>query len=625
LSTPLASIGALAMLAAAGVTVADVLLRWLANAGVVALNEVIGLIFAVAIAACIPAGLAKKVNLRLDLLENALPPRFASWSDGFGAATLTAFYGILAWHIAKYAGSLAAQGQTTVILSVPLAPFVYAVACIVGFGAIVQIVVTLSAFAKLRAPVSVRGGSPLAAAAVLAIFALLAAVVVYGIADFDGFAGWIRQNIGLAVALAFLLMWGCLLGLVPLASAVGLIGLVGMATIIGWAPAYSIFATEAVGFLTNSQVSTLPLFLMMGSFAAAAGISDDLYRLAQAVVGGFRGGLALATIAGCGGFGAVTGSSLATAATLGRVALPEMERRGYSVTLATGTIAAGGTLGALVPPSSPLILFALLTESSIGQLFTAAIVPALLAILLYFLVVGIYIRVAPGAAPAAQRTSKQELWEALKGSGAVVLLFGVVIGGLYAGIFTATESAAFGAVGAFLLALVRKRLKRGVFWRITAETTVTTALIYGLIFGALSFSYFMAASGVPETVTGIIKNLDLQPILIIALLLVVFLMLGCVMDSFAVMIITVPIVTPLITGMGYDLIWWGVINLAVIETGMITPPFGLNVFVLKSLLPRTSVATVFKGVLPFVLADLLKLALLVAFPFIVLALPSTMN
>ena len=169
------------------------------------------------------------------------------------------------------------------------------------------------------------------------------------------------------------------------------------------------------------------------------------------------------------------------------------------------------------------------------------------------------------------------------------------------------------------------RVSTAVFWRITAETTVTTALIYGLIFGALSFSYFMAASGVPETVTGIIKNLDLQPILIIALLLVVFLMLGCVMDSFAVMIITVPIVTPLITGMGYDLIWWGVINLAVIETGMITPPFGLNVFVLKSLLPRTSVATVFKGVLPFVLADLLKLALLVAFPFIVLALPSTMN
>lgn len=626
LTEPLATVGALAILTAACVTVADVLMRWLANSGVVALNEIISLFFAVAIAACIPAGLSRRVNLKVDLLKGALPGKFAAWLEAFGAFLLAVFYGLLAWRIETHAASLAAQGRTTVILGAPLAPFMYAVAALIALGAIVQAIVTVSETWKaMSGPETWSGGSRYAVGVVVVLLVALGAVVLYGVLDFHGLAGWVRANANLAVALSFILMWGCLLGLMPLAAVVGLIGLAGIATEIGWNPAFSAFSSEAVGFLTNSQVATLPLFLMMGSFAAVAGVSEDLYRLAQALFGGLKGGLAYATIGGCAGFGAVTGSSIATAATFGQVALPQMEKRGYSVALATGSVAAGGTLGALVPPSSPLVLYALLTESSIGQLFIAAMIPALVAIILYFGVIALQVRVFKNVAPDAQTSSLREVGDAVMRSGAVLLLFGVVIGGLYGGVFTATESAAVGAVGAFLMAWFRGRLNPKVFLQVMAETTGTTALIYGLIFGALTFSFFVAVSGVPELATAAIKGLALPPAMIVGLLLLVFLALGCVMDSFAVMIITVPIVTPVITGMGYDLLWWGIINLAVIETGMITPPFGLNVFVLKSLLPKTPISVVFRGVLPFVVADVVKLALFVIFPLIVLALPYSMR
>jgi tripartite ATP-independent transporter DctM subunit len=377
-------------------------------------------------------------------------------------------------------------------------------------------------------------------------------------------------------------------------------------------------------FLTNWQVATLPMFLMMGSFAVAAGISDDIYRVANAVLGRVKGGLAYATIAGCAGFGAVSGSSVATAATFGRIALPEMAKRNYDPALASGTVAAGGTLGALVPPSGAIILFALLTEQSIGVLFIAAMGPALLALLLYFSAVFVTLRINPDKAPATQE-DQEPLLPALWSAAPVGLLFGVVIGGLYGGFFTATESAAVGAAGAFVLAFARGKLNRARLLTVLSETTATTALIYGLIFGALIFSFYVNLGQAPELVARAIGGLDASPMTILIVLLVFYLLLGAVMDSFAVMVITVPVVTPLVVGMGFDIFHWGILMLVVVEIGLITPPFGINLFVLKSLQPDQPIGRIMKGVLPFVTADLIKIVLLVAFPAIALWLPSTMN
>ncbi len=628
ITRPVAFIGVVGMLFVSGVTVLDVLARWLADSGVVALNEIVGVTFSVAIAACIPSGLARGVNLSVDVFEKRFGPRLAAWLGATGAAFLYLFFALLAWQMFVFAQGLALRHMTTVILAWPRAPFVYTVAVLLGAGALVQAVMAANAIRRARyvAPAAPGAVAPSALLTVAGwtLLAGLAALIAFGLADAASLAAWVKAHGTLSVLLAILLMWACLLGLMPLAAVMGLIGIAGAAQFIGMGPTFTAAVTEVSDFLNNSQVATLPLFLMMGSFAAVAGVSNDVYRLAHAVVGGFRGGLALATIGGCAGFGAVTGSSIATVATFGRVAMPEMRGRGYATPLAAGCVAAGGTLGAIVPPSSPLIIFALLTEASIGQLFIAAMGPALLAIGLYLVTIAVFVRVSPGACPPAARLEKGELGAALAQCGPVGALFGAVIGGMYFGVFTATEAAAIGAFGAFLVALARGKLRAGVFWSVIAETTASTAMIYGLIFGALIFSFFVAVTGLPEHAIQFIGGLRLSPLAVIVAILIVYTMLGSVMDSFAVMVITVPILTPLVLNMGYDILWWGIVILIVVETGMITPPFGLNVFVLKSTVRDVPLATIFRGVMPFVIADLVKLVLILAFPAIVLWLPSTM-
>jgi tripartite ATP-independent transporter DctM subunit len=382
---------------------------------------------------------------------------------------------------------------------------------------------------------------------------------------------------------------------------------------------------EAIAFLLNPQIATLPLFLIMGAFAVVAGISTDLFRLGNALLGGFRGGLAYATIAACAGFGAVSGNSIVTSATFGRMALPEMKRLGYDPKLSTGTVAAGGTLGALVPPSGVIILFALLTRESIGGLFVAALVPAVVALLLYFIAVAAVVFFNKDVAPPSQKASLSEILSALIAAGPVMGLFVIVIGGLYGGLFTVTESAAVGAVCAFGLALVRGKLNRDSILDVFGETTGTVAMIYALIFGGLMFAFTVNLTGAPDTIAAWISGLDARPVMILALLIVIYLLLGSVMDSFAVMVITLPVVTPIILDLGYEMLFWGVLMLIVVEIGMITPPFGMNLFILKSIDPDQGLGTVMKGVLPFVIADIVKIVLLVSFPVLALWLPSTMG
>jgi C4-dicarboxylate transporter, DctM subunit len=644
-----AFVGVVAMLFIAFTTITDVLLRWLANSPIDGLPEIEGMALAVAVSGCFPAGAAQRVNLTIDLIGSHVSARVLAWLKVFGALLLLTFYTLVAWRVAEYAFKLGARGAETTFVHLPIAPFIGVVAGFLAISALVQVVNVAVAAKYALAGVpdpsgwsmehAETGGNQApgqdptvnvgAGTLLLTVIALLAAagVAVYVFnANLEFLSGIARANPGwLALGVVFM-VWVLLLLFVPLAAALGLLGVITSILMIGLDPGLNVLGNESAQFLTNSQVAVVPMFLMMGSFAVVAGMSEDIYDLAHALFAPLRGGLAIATIGGCGGFGALTGSSLATVATIGRVAMPEMRSRGYSPELATGCVAAGGTLGALVPPSIPLIFYAFLTETSIGQLFIAAMVPAVMAIAFYMIAIAVYVRVVPDSAPAkSDRLDWGQVGRAAKKAWAAIVLFSIVLGGIYGGIFTETEAAAVGAAGAFVAAIIRGRLNLQSVTLVLGETTATTALLYLIIFGVLNFSFSIGVTGLPQRMTGFFQELNWAPIMVVTALLIVYIILGCIMDSNTVMFVTVPIVAPLIAGMQYDLVWWGIINLVVLETGLITPPFGIHLFVLKSIVGGDSgLGVVYRGVLPFVVADFTKLALLVIFPALVMWLPSTM-
>jgi C4-dicarboxylate transporter DctM subunit len=408
---------------------------------------------------------------------------------------------------------------------------------------------------------------------------------------------------------------------VPIGVAMGVSGVLTFGLIRGsFGPALSLFGTETVSKVASLELSVVPLFLLMGAFATFGGLSADLYRIAYAFIGHVRGGLAIATIGGCAGFGAICGSSIATATTMTRVALPEMMNRKYSERLATGSIAAGGTLGMLIPPSIILVLYGVLTEQFVKTLFVAALIPAVLAVGLHIVTIMILVRRNPALAPEGDVLPWSEGWKALKNGWAAVILMIVVTGGIYAGIFSVNESAAVGAFLAFVIAIVRRRLSWRGFWAALRDTAATTSMIYLMIIGASIFTYAVTLSGLPEIIVNGIRDTGLPGIWVVILLMVMYLILGAIFDTISSMVITIPFVFPLILSYGYDPVWWGILTVMVIEIGMITPPIGMNVFVMKAMLPDTKLGTIYAGVGPFILADVIRLAILIAFPALSLML-----
>jgi C4-dicarboxylate transporter DctM subunit len=409
---------------------------------------------------------------------------------------------------------------------------------------------------------------------------------------------------------------------VPIGIAMALVGVGGFAAIAGWGPALNLLNTSPVRTVTDYNLSLIPMFILMGVFATASGMSKELFRAGHAWLGRFRGGLALATIGACGGFAAICGSSVATAATMSNIALPEMRRFGYRDDLATGVIAAGGTLGILIPPSVVLAVYAFITEQDVGRLFIAGIVPGLLALAMYMVTV----RIAYGRTlPAGEAIGWADALAALRGIWAVMLLFLAIIGGIYLGVVTPTEAAAAGAFLTGLIGVLRRRLDRGAIMACLVEALRTTVAIFTILIGALLFGYFLAVTQTPQKITGFLVALDLGSYGTLALILALFVLLGCVLDAMAMIILLVPIVFPVIQTLGFDPIWFGVIVVMTVELGLITPPVGMNVFVINSIVPDTNLVAIFKGVAPFVLTDLVRLALLVAFPWLALFLPTTMN
>lgn len=409
---------------------------------------------------------------------------------------------------------------------------------------------------------------------------------------------------------------------VPIGIAMGIVGVGGFAAITGWGPALNLLAQSPVRTVTDFNLTLIPFFILMGVLATNSGISRELFRAGQAWLGQFRGGIALSTIAACGGFAAICGSSVATAATMTKIALPEMRRIGYSDRIAAGTIAAGGTLGILIPPSVVLAIYAYMTEQDVGRLFIAGIVPGLLAVLMYMITVRFtYARTLP----EGTRFVASEALESLRGIWAVVLLFVAIIGSMYMGLVTATEAAAAGSVLTALVGILRGRLNAAKILDSLIEALRTSVAIYTVLIGAILFGYFLAITQTPQKITAFLVGLDLGPYGSLAIILGLFLVMGCILDAMAMIILLVPIVYPVVMQLGFDPIWFGVIVVMTVELGLITPPVGMNVFVINSIAREVSLVTIFRGVMPFVLTDIVRLIILIAFPAIVLFLPMTMK
>ena len=455
----------------------------------------------------------------------------------------------------------------------------------------------------------------------------------------------------------------------PIALAMGLVGVVGYAYMRDWSWAAALAAVQTKVYETgrNYTLSVIPLFILMGNFVTRAGMSQELFRAAYAFIGHLRGGLAMATIVGCGGFGAICGSSIATAATFAKVAYPSMKKFGYSDALATGAIASGGTLGILIPPSTIMVIYGIMTGTSIGKLFAAGILPGIVAVVLLCLAVQYVTWRDPKAGPRGERLSWRERFATLEGVGwfalvgaavvasaslgwlpsddaavlgaiavfllslvykgitSVIALFGLVMGGIYGGVFTAVEGAGVGAFGAMLIALARRSLSWRSLYGALVESARTTSMLFLILIGALMFAEFVNITSMPADLKNAVASLGLTPVMVVAAIMVIYVLLGTAMEELSMILLTVPVFFPLIVSMGLDPIWFGVLIVVVVEIGLISPPVGMNLFVLNTLLPQVPTRSIFYGVLPFMAADCVRLAILIAFPVISLYLPSLMK
>ncbi len=425
--------------------------------------------------------------------------------------------------------------------------------------------------------------------------------------------------------LGFAALFALMLARIPIAYSMLIIGYFGIALQIGWGAALASVGQTLFDTGFAYTLSVLPLFVLMGNLLTVGGLSAELYRAGNSLLGHHRGGLAMGTIAASGAFAAVCGSSIATTATMAKVAMPSMRRYGYSDELAAGSIAVGGTLGILIPPSVAMVIYGIMTQTNIGKLFVAGIIPGLVSIVIYIAVIAVVTSLRPEWGPRSERIVPRERLKAVRDVWAVLALFIVVIGGIYGGVFTATEAAGIGAAGAFLVAAFRRTLSWRSLYEVLGESSRTTGMIFLVLFGALVFSNFISLSGFPDRLGIWIKGLDAPPWLIIASMIGIYLVLGCILETLSMILLTVPIFYPIVAGYGFYLVWFGVVVVVVAEISLITPPVGLNAFVLSGVSQNLSVGTVFRGLLPFLVGSLTILLIVAAVPQLSLYLPSLMR
>ena len=409
---------------------------------------------------------------------------------------------------------------------------------------------------------------------------------------------------------------------VPLAFAMAISGTVGLGLMRGWEPAWASLeqVVQETGFAYT--LSVVPLFVLMGNFVSRAGLAQELFYAAHTLIGHVRGGLAHATVLACAGFGAICGSSIATAATMSRVAYPSMKKLGYSDSMSTAVIATGGTLGIMIPPSTILVIYGIVTETNIGHLFAAGVLPGLLSASLLMVAITIMTWLDPEHAPAGEKVSWTERWAALRGIWGVLLLALLVLGGIYGGLFTATEGAGVGATGAFLFAVARKRLSLRDLYSVLVDSARTTSMLFMLLMAATIFANFINFTPMPFMLKDWIMDLGLTPIWIVVAMMAVYVLMGTVMEELTMVLLTIPLFFPIVTSLGFDPVWFGVLIVMVVQIGLVSPPVGMNLFVIHGLLPEVSLGSIFRGVWPLVLAMVVTLGLLIFFPQISLLLPS---
>lgn len=422
--------------------------------------------------------------------------------------------------------------------------------------------------------------------------------------------------------IGLVILFALLLGGVPIGVSLGLVGIGGLVVALGFEAAIIKGGVVIVETLTRYELGTLPLFMLMAHLFFSANASRDLFDAAAKLMGHRRGGLAYASVAGCAGFGSINGSSLATAATIGLVALPEMRKRGYSDALATGTVAAGGTLGQMLPPSGALIVYGIIAEQSIGKLFTATLIPGISQMLFYCLVVWLLVRWKPSIAPVGERASWGERGRALMRIADMLLLLGIVLGGIVLGWFSPSEASSIGTAGALLITAWRRRLTKEVLFRAFSETLRTSGLIFLVIIGALSFSIFISVTGITEAVGSGVTELGMGTIPTLLVVAAILLLLGSVLDGLALMLLTTPILLPVVEGVGMSPIWFGIFITRAMEIGFVHPPLGMNLYVIQGVAKDVPLGRIFRGVLPFLASDLIHLLLLILFPAMALWLPS---
>lgn len=421
----------------------------------------------------------------------------------------------------------------------------------------------------------------------------------------------------------FLILLLLILARMPISFAMGLVGFFGFLYLNdgNWIASLSMASRRVIDTSQDYGLSVIPLFILMGNLVTRAGLSQELYRASYSFLGHLRGGLSMATVVACGGFSAICGSSLATAATMAKVSMPPMRKYGYSDSLAAASIAAGGTLGILIPPSVILVIYGIMTEQSIRELFAAGFLPGLLGVLLYLGAVAWTVWRKPEAGPRGERMPWTERWRSLRGVWGTLILFGVVMGGIYGGVFTPTEAAGIGAAGAFLIALARRSLSWRSTWEVLYETAMTTSSLFAVVIGALIFSNFINRAGLPDQLLSLITGNDISPMMVILMILGIYIILGCVFESLSMLLLTVPIFYPVVESLGFDLVWFGIVVVVVTEISLITPPVGLNVFVLSGVLKDVKTGDIFRGVTPFWVADIIRLSLITLIPAISLILP----
>ena len=412
---------------------------------------------------------------------------------------------------------------------------------------------------------------------------------------------------------------------IPLAFAMGAVGFVGLGLLRGWAPTMANAAQVVYDTGFAYTLSVVPLFILMGNFVARAGLAHELFRAAYTFIGHFRGGLAHATVIACAGFGAICGSSIATAATMAKVAYPPMQKLGYSNYLSTGVIAAGGTLGIMIPPSTIMVIYGIVTETSIGKLFAAGVIPGLMTAAMLMCGVAWITWRDPAAGPAGERTAWPERVKALRDIWGVALLVVVVLGGIYGGVFTATEGAGIGASGAFFFALARRALTLKVLFEVLVESARTTAMLFTILIAAMLFSSFVNFTSMPADLKDWILHQGLSPLMVVAAMMVIYVLLGTIMEELSMVLLTIPVFFPIVTGLGFDPVWFGVLIVLVVQIGLISPPVGMNLFVLNSLLKGVTLKQIFRGVWIFVLILTVALFVVLEFPALSLWLPGFMK